>query len=77
MIIPWRVFPTDVDGSGIPRGSGGQPFPRLLGTRDPPACGKGASGQGMMTSSNGIILRVTGLCAGIHRSPVNSPHKGK
>ena len=33
----------------------------------------------MMTSSNGNIFRVTGhLCArGIHRSPVNSPHKGQ
>ena len=29
-------------------------------------------------SSNGNISRVTGpLCAGIHRSPVNSPHKGQ
>ena len=32
----------------------------------------------MMTSSNGNIFRVTGpLCGGIHRSPVNSPHKGQ
>ena len=31
----------------------------------------------MMTSSNGNIFRVTRLCAGIHRSPVNSPHKGE
>ena len=32
----------------------------------------------MMTSSNGSIFRVTGnLCGGIHRSPVNSPHKGQ
>ena len=31
----------------------------------------------MMTLSNGTIFRVTGpLCGGIHRSPVNSPHKG-
>ena len=33
----------------------------------------------MMTSSNGNIFRVTGhLCVrGIHRPPVNSPHKGQ
>ena len=31
----------------------------------------------MMTSSNGNIFRVTGLVRGIHRSPVNSPHKGQ
>ena len=31
----------------------------------------------MMTSSNGNIFRVTGHCAGIHRSPVNSPYKGQ
>ena len=32
----------------------------------------------MMTSSNGNIFRVTGpLCGGIHRRPVNSPHKGQ
>ena len=32
----------------------------------------------MMTSSNGNIFRITGhLCRGIHRSPVNSPHKGQ
>ena len=32
----------------------------------------------MMTSSNWNILRVTGhLWGGIHRSPVNSPHKGQ
>ena len=30
----------------------------------------------MMTSSNGIIFLVTGLL-GIHRGPVNSPHKGQ
>ena len=30
----------------------------------------------MMTSSNGNIFRVT-LYEGIHRSPVNSPHKGQ
>ena len=31
-----------------------------------------------MTSSNGNIFRVTGhLCGGIHRSPVNSSHKGQ
>ena len=31
-----------------------------------------------MTSSNGNIFRVTGrLLRGIHRSPVNSPHKGQ
>ena len=31
-----------------------------------------------MTSSNGNIFRVTGhLCGGIHRSSVNSPHKGQ
>ena len=30
----------------------------------------------MMTSSNGNIFHVSGpLCVGIHRSPVNSPHK--
>ena len=32
----------------------------------------------MMTSSNGSFFRVTGhLLRGIHRSPVNSPHKGQ
>ena len=31
----------------------------------------------MMTSSNGNIFRVTGPLWGIHRSPVNSPHKGQ
>ena len=32
----------------------------------------------MMTSSNGNIFHVTGhLWGGIHRSPVNSPHKGQ
>ena len=32
----------------------------------------------MMTLSNGSIFRVTGpLCGGIHRSPVNSRHKGQ
>ena len=33
----------------------------------------------MMTSSNGNIFRVTGrpFVLGIHRSPVNSPHKGQ
>ena len=32
----------------------------------------------MMTLSNGNIFRVTGhLCGKIHRSPVNSPHKGQ
>ena len=31
----------------------------------------------MMMSSNGNIFCVTGLCGGIHRSPVNSPHKGQ
>ena len=31
----------------------------------------------MMTSSNGNIFHVTGHCAGIHRSPVNSLHKGQ
>ena len=35
----------------------------------------------MMTSSNGNIFRVTGrywsFVQGIHRSPVNSPHKGQ
>ena len=45
--------------------------------------GKFALMQFMMTSSNGNIFRVTGhLCGeftrdGIHRSPVNSPHKGQ
>ena len=34
-------------------------------------------GQIMMTSSNGNIFRITGLCAGIHQSLVNSPHKGQ
>ena len=29
----------------------------------------------MMTISDGNISRVTGLCAGIHRSPANSPQK--
>ena len=32
---------------------------------------------GMMTSSNGNIFRVTGLCAGNSPVPVNSPHKGQ
>ena len=33
---------------------------------------------GMMVSSNGSIYCVTGLlCGGIHRSPVNSSHKGQ
>ena len=32
---------------------------------------------GMMTSSNGNIFRVTGLCPRNHRSPLNSPHKGQ
>ena len=32
----------------------------------------------MMTSSNGNVFRVTSpLCGGIHRFPVNSPHKGQ
>ena len=32
----------------------------------------------MMTSSNGSIFCITGpLCGGIHRSPVNYPHKGQ
>ena len=32
----------------------------------------------VMTSPNGNIFRVTGhLCGWIHRSPVNSPHKGQ
>ena len=31
----------------------------------------------MMTSSNGNIFRVTCHLCGIHRSPVNSPHKGQ
>ena len=31
----------------------------------------------MMTSSNGNIFRVTGPVWGIHRSPVNSSHKGQ
>ena len=31
----------------------------------------------MMTSSNGNIFRVTGLCAGNSPVPVNSPHKGQ
>ena len=30
-----------------------------------------------MTSSNGKKFRVTGPCAGIHRLPVNSPHRGQ
>ena len=33
--------------------------------------------RNMMKSSNGNIFRVTGLVWGIHRSPVNSPHKGQ
>ena len=34
--------------------------------------------QSMMTSSNGNIFRVTGpFVRGIHRSPVNYPHKGQ
>ena len=31
----------------------------------------------MMTSSNGNIFSLLAICAGIHRSPVNSPHKGQ
>ena len=31
----------------------------------------------MMTLSNGNIFRVTGHCAGISRTPVNSQHKGQ
>ena len=31
----------------------------------------------MMTSSNGNIFRVTGLCAGNSPVPMNSPHKGQ
>ena len=31
----------------------------------------------MMTSSNGNIFCVTGHLRGLHRSPVNSPHKGQ
>ena len=31
----------------------------------------------IMTSSNGNIFRVTGLCAGNSPGPVNSPHKGQ
>ena len=31
----------------------------------------------MMTSSNGNIFALLAICAGIHRSPVNSPHKGQ
>ena len=31
----------------------------------------------MMTSSNGNISAVLALCAGVHRSPVNSPNKGQ
>ena len=31
----------------------------------------------MLTSSNGNIFRLTGNVRGIHRSPVNSPHKGQ
>ena len=34
-------------------------------------------GQTMMTSSNGYIFRVTGLCVGNSPAPVNSPHKGQ
>ena len=30
-----------------------------------------------MTSSDENIFHVSGLCAGIHRSPVNSPNKGQ
>ena len=30
----------------------------------------------MVTSSNGVIFRVTGPVRGIHRSPGNSPHEG-
>ena len=30
----------------------------------------------MVTLSNGNTFRVTGHLRGIHRSPVNSPHKG-
>ena len=34
--------------------------------------------KNMMTPSNGKIFCITGpLCRGIHRSPVNSPHKGQ
>ena len=31
----------------------------------------------LMTSSNRNISALLALCAGIHRSPVNSPHKGQ
>ena len=31
----------------------------------------------MMTSSNGNIFTLLAICAGIHRSPVNFPHKGQ
>ena len=31
----------------------------------------------MMTSSNGNISALLALCGGIHRSPVNFPHKGQ
>ena len=31
----------------------------------------------MMTSSNGIFSALLAICAGIHRSPVNSPHQGQ
>ena len=31
----------------------------------------------MMTSSNGNIFALLAICARIHQSPVNSPHKGQ
>ena len=31
----------------------------------------------MMTSSNGSIFLLLAICAGIRRSPVNSPHIGQ
>ena len=40
-------------------------------------CRQAKSHYTMMTSSNGNIFRVTGPLCGVHRSPVNSPHKGK
>ena len=37
----------------------------------------GYFGQLMMTSSNGKKYALLAICVGIHRSPVNSPHKGQ
>ena len=42
-----------------------------------PSGGEKGVENDMMTSSNGYVFRVIGPLRGIHRSPVNSPHKGQ